>query len=540
MLVTTDGHGLSDGDEVYFNGLTGTLGATNPYDITRLNGRWWVVSEKTTNDFKISVGVTPTGGAASISLGSDQSYYKATGSPLSVFDGIVRGFGDASPLSLDVGSVRRCYIDNYGEDIIYANSGSTLYYYDVSANTSLGVPIPGVTNPAVKMSDATFSGNNESSEVVDSFLVSKKDGHCVALGCDDVGTSNTLNPLLVRWSDQQNPFDWMPTPTNTSGGQVLRVGSKIMGGISTKDEVLIFTDSAVYSMRFKGPPDVFQFTLVTQGVSVVSATSAANASNAVFFMGNDGFYVYSGSVSPLKCPVAAYVYDDFNFDQKAKCYSAVNSAFSEVSWFYPSKESFECDRYVTFNYDEDIWYYGKYDMTAMDNTMSSTMYKNRTAWRDAVVFNQPMSVLLANYTLSTANSPVRVQSYVYAHDSITRSPSPYPYIETGDLTIADGDRMSLYTEIIPDVEVFNTENRYATIKTTLKGQTYPGNPVTTDVELSSQLTGSGNYVTESNGQGLSVRGRGRAVRFRVESLQSVSGQFRIGDFRLRLQPDGRR
>jgi len=270
------------------------------------------------------------------------------------------------------------------------------------------------------------------------------------------------------------------------------------------------------------------------------STSSVNAANAVFFMGNDGFYVYSGSVKPLPCPVAAYVYDDFNFDQKAKCYGSVNSAFSEVSWFYPSSESFECDRYVTFNYDEEVWYYGKYDMTAMDNTMSSTMYKNRTAWRDAVVFNQPMSVLLAEYTLSSQISPRIARSHVYAHDSLTRSPSPYPYIETGDLTIAEGDRMSFYTEIIPDVEVFNTDNRYATIKTTLKGQDYPGNPVTTDVELTSEFTGSGSYVTATNGQGLSVRGRGRSVRFRVESLQSISGQFRIGDFRLRLQGDGRR
>ena len=540
LLVTDTGHVLVNGDEVYFNDLAGTLGNTIPYDTTRLNGRWWAVSDKTTNNFKIDVEVTPTG-TPTAGGGSGATYYKAKGSPLSVYDNVLRGFGDASPLSLDVGSVRRCYIDNYGEDIIYANSGSTLYYYDTDSNTSGGVPISGVTKPAVKMSDAaSFLGNSGVPDVVDSFLVSKKDGHCVALGCDDVGSSGSLNPLLVRWSDQQNPFDWTPTPTNTSGGQVLRVGSRIMGGVSTKDEVLIFTDSAVYSMRFKGPPDVFQFTLVTQGVSVVSSTSAANASNVVYFMGNDGFYVYSGSVTPLPCPVAAYVYDDFNTEQRAKVYSAVDSAFSEVSWFYPSSDSFECNRYVTFNYDEKVWYYGKYDMTEMDNGLTSTMYKNRTAWRDAVVFSQPMATILSSYTLSSALAPILIKTQVYAHDSQVIASTPSPYIETGDLSIAEGDRLSLYTEIIPDFQIFNNGSYGATITSILQSQNYPGGTVSSPVSLVSEVDSSGVYESNPDGSGFSVRGRGRAIRFRVESGQSVRGQFRVGDYRLRLQPDGRR
>lgn len=531
---------------VYLQGIE--AGVVEGVELSLLNDNWWPVTAVVgatdfdiTTPYTFSAGSTDGGGAA-------VTFYKADSD--GVVTGATRGWGDASALSVEIGNLRRVYIDNYGEDVMFSNSGGPIYYWDTSANAPSGSPLGGELGVVEALS--SFTGSSNTPIIVDSFLVSKRDGHCVALGCNDVGVEDgTQNLLLVRWSDQNNPFDWTPTATNTSGGQVLRVGSRIACGVSTKDEVIIFTDAAVYSMRFIGPPAVFSFALVTEGVEIVSPDAAVNAANSVYFMGNDGFYVFTGTVEPLPSPVAKYVFDDFNVDQKGKCFAAVNSAFSEVMWFYPTRGSFECNRYVTFNYEEEVWDIGFFDMAELPESDGGTTSYNRTSWRDAIVFSNPMGTYVYEYDPTTSEvegseRPVIEKSAVMVHESGTfaQSSEMSAHIESGEVDISDGERLSLYTRMIPDLKVFNgaSATSDAVITLELNGRNFPGEAAsqlsTTNITVDRGALNTFSTYTPV-GNATAVRGRGRSVSMKLSS-ESGGFQWRIGDVRLDLQPDGRR
>jgi hypothetical protein len=420
-----------------------------------------------------------------------------------------------------------------------------------------------ITGVAEEINDTNFTGSTGAPAKVDSFLISKKDGHCVALGCSDLEDVVGQNSLLVRWSDQNNPFDWFPTTTNTSGGQMLRSGSRIISGVSTKDEVIIFTDSAVYSMRFIGPPSVFSFSMITQGVEIISSKAAVDASNSVFFMGTEGFYVYSGSISPLPCPVAKYVFDDFNEDQSGKVFAATNSAFSEVQWFYPSSNSFEPDRYVCFNYLDNSWTTGKLDMSALDNSSTSDQDSsyNRTSWRDAIVFGSPMTTYISSYNSNPATVGVRAGPVVEKTGVMIQETGNSAngsgmncFVVSGDLEISDGTSFTFYDQLIPDIMAFNrTSTGTLSVPISVVGKNYPGGSTSSTDSLtvifpSSSTTPLPETASEWSPDGaadgseesaFSVRGRARSIQVKAETTDS-GFQWRLGDLRLNLQADGRR
>ena len=545
------------GDQLYLKGLTGSVGGLST---DAMNDNWWRVTVENTPFFTLvpAGGVSPFSPLASSTAtdggGAAGKYYRYDLS-LGEVDGASRGWGDPSEVGVAVTEeLRRVYIDNYGEDILFANDGGPIYYWDISENTDPGVPDGGPTKVAKSIRD--FDGSSDAPFIVDSFLVSKKDGHVVALGCNDIGGGvGDMNTLLVRWSDQNNPFDWTPSATNTSGGQMLRSGSRIIGGVSTKDEVIIFTDSAVYSMRFIGPPEIFAFTLVTDGVEILNESSAVNAANAVFFMGNDGFYVYSGSVSPLPSSVTKYVFDDLNLAMRDKIFGAVNSSFSEVSWFYPSRDSFEPNRYVTLNYDENVWSYGDYDMSALEQSTAEyiTTSNVRTSWHDAAIYDFPMATYVTNWnsmmvpTDRGAGAGVTQKSGVMLHEYGTKSQDSgiNAYIESGDLSLSDGDHVAFYSRVIPDIRVFDVgPNVTPNLDLTLTGKDYPGSVSSTSVTklivvdpTSSTDPSEFSYTPTGNDSG--VRGRGRSLRMKLGSLSSGYG-WRVGDVRIDLQSDGKR
>ena len=574
-VLTFDDTGtpVSEGEYVYFTGLTGTIG-TNvtpsvgpalspaaPFDLSTMNNHWWRVSDKPSADqFSVDLryyygefdGTTYTGSFAIVGTDSGQGgsageFYQSVWAPPSV-TGATRGWGDSSESAELQGEIRRVYIDNYGEDVMFANSGGPIYYYDISANVSGGVPTEPVGSTYTAKALSEFSGSSETPSIVDSFLISKKDGHCVALGCNDVATTSPINSMLVRWSDQNNPFDWGPSATNTAGGQMLRSGSRILGGVSTKDEVVIFTDHAVYSMRFIGPPDIFSFNLITDGVEIVDSKSAVNAANSVFFMGNDGFYVYTGQVQPLACPVANYVFDDFNMSQKQKCFGAVNSSFSEVIWFYPSSDSFEADRYVTFHYDEQVWSYGKMDMSPLSESAGSTTSLNRTSWRDAIVFSSPMATYIKQYTPETSTSPLMEKTAVVSQETgnAAFSQALSSYIESGDISISDGEKFAFISRYIPDIEIFNADNSGGSLEFKLNTRNWPGeasvNAVTEQIYpvIAAGSQGRGATYAEGTGNATAIRARGRSVSVRYENSASANFRYRLGDLQIDMRMDGRR
>ena len=231
--------------------------------------------------------------------------------------------------------------DNFGEDLVINIFNGGLYYYDSST---------GLTNRAVVLS--SVSGAVSPPSVAVKVLVSDVDLHVIAFGCDSEDDPGTQDPLLIRFSDQRNALDWKATVDNTAGDLKISSGSKIITAIETKREILVFTDTSIYSMQFIGPPDTFGITIVSEGISIRSPNSAVAIEDNVFWMGNNEFYVYNGAVQKIPCTLRDFVFSDFNNLQAEKVFAGVNSSFSEIWWFYPSADSNEINKYVIYNYQQ--------------------------------------------------------------------------------------------------------------------------------------------------------------------------------------------
>ena len=392
--------------------------------------------------------------------------------------------------------------DNFGEDIIINIYNGGLYYYDSSA---------GLTNRAVVLS--LVSGAVSPPSVATKVLVSDVDLHVIAFGCDSEDDPGTQDPLLIRFSDQRNALDWKATVDNTAGDLKISSGSKIITAIETKREILVFTDTSIYSMQFIGPPDTFGITIVSEGISIRSPNSAVAIEDNVFWMGNNEFYVYNGAVQKVPCTLRDFVFSDFNTLQSEKVFAGVNSSFSEVWWFYPSSSSNEIDKYVIYNYQQQIWYYGSL---------------NRTAWLDRGVNELP-----------TAAS---TDYYLYNHETGDDDGSTDPvtaitaHIESSQMDIGEGDQFSFINRIIPDLTFRNSDiGKKATLS--LKARNFPGgNYLQSD---STDISKTATVPVEQFTNDAFIRLRGRSFALRVESTETGIS-WRLGSPRVDIRPDGRR
>ena len=392
--------------------------------------------------------------------------------------------------------------DNFGEDIIINIYNGGLYYYDSSA---------GLTNRAVVLS--LVSGAVSPPSVATKVLVSDVDLHVIAFGCDSEDDPGTQDPLLIRFSDQRNALDWKATVDNTAGDLKISSGSKIITAIETKREILVFTDTSIYSMQFIGPPDTFGITIVSEGISIRSPNSAVAIEDNVFWMGNNEFYVYNGAVQKVPCTLRDFVFSDFNTLQSEKVFAGVNSSFSEVWWFYPSSSSNEIDKYVIYNYQQQIWYYGSL---------------NRTAWLDRGVNELPIAAG-ADY-------------YLYNHETGDDDGSTDPvtaitaHIESSQMDIGEGDQFSFINRIIPDLTFRNSDiGKKATLS--LKARNFPGgNYLQSD---STDISKTATVPVEQFTNDAFIRLRGRSFALRVESTETGIS-WRLGSPRVDIRPDGRR
>lgn len=546
ITVTHSTNGVSDYDFVTF-GSAASLGD----DITAaiLNKEHQVVSINNVNSYVIDVGVLATSGdtgngGASVTA----SYQVPTGQINQVLsDG---GWGDGSYDSPSVSwdysdlgqlitdEMRRVFMDNYNEDLIVCNRGGPLYYYDVSQNIENNVPKAATDDTRAQVL-SSFDGSSETPTVVENFLVSERDGHVIAFGCNDLGSS-TQNNLLVRWSDQNNPFDWDPSSSNTSGGYMLRSGSRIIGSMAGKSEILIWTNSSMYSMRFVGPPSIFSFTTISSNVNIVSTESPVNVSGMVLFMGKDGFYSYSGSIRPIPCPVSDYVFENINWDQAEKVFSGSNSAFNEAYWFYPSSTSFECDRYVCFDYSENNWYVGDFDMSpsASDQNVS---VNSRTSWEDANLRVFPTSTYISSIDLTVV--PPSVESNIALHE-LKPSESAVMgikecYVETGEIDISDGDKFTLVSRFIPDIIVPQYGSQVPVVSMSITARDFPGGAVTGSSSKDITMTDTANGLFTPTGNETAERIRGRSLSYKFSS-EDETFKWRLGGTRIDGRPDGRR
>ena len=508
IVVSDTAHGATAGDFVTFSGAV-TLGGNITADV--LNQEYEIDSVTDADTYTLLATATADGsdtgnggssvvGAYQINVGLDTA---VTGTGWGVGTWGREGWGEAAPTSASQ-ELRIWTHDNFGEDLIINVRDSGIYYWDKTS---------GLSSRATALSDLA-GADATTPTIAKQVLVSDRDRHIIAFGCDPENDIGTQDPLLIRFSAQENPTTWQSLPTNTAGDLRIGSGSEIITAVETKQQVLVFTDASLHAMQFLGPPFTFGISMVSESISVMSPLAAIAHDDVVYWMGFEEFYVYTGQVQRLPCSVRSYVFDDFNRDQKEKVFAALNSSYNEVWWFYPSANSNEIDRYVVFNFQENAWYYGQ--MT-------------RTAWIDRGISDYPVSAYIDG----------RQYFQELGLDDATTSPvSPISaYIESSQIDIQDGENFVFIRRIIPDITFENSTANSPTSTFTVKVRNFPGGNYLNDNNAS--VVRSATAPVEQFTDQVHLRLRGRSFALRVESSQTAT-QWRLGSPRLDIRPDGRR
>jgi hypothetical protein len=399
--------------------------------------------------------------------------------------------------------------DNYGEDLIMNVRDGNVFYWDTSANAA-------TMARAVALSDLT-NADGKAPTIAKQVLVSDRDRHIIAFGCDPEDDIGTQDPLMIRFSDQESAITWISTATNTAGSLRLGAGSEIICAVETRQQILVFTDASLHAMQFLGPPFTFGINQISKNVTIMSPLAAKASDDMVFWMGLEDFYVYDGRVQKLPCTVRSYVFNDFNLFQKEKVFAALNSSFGEVWWFYPSEDSDEVDRYIIYNYHENVWSIG---------TLA------RTAWLDRGINRYPLAAGTDN-TLYNQEKGLDDGSSAPA-EAITS------YIESSQVDIADSTHYGFIGRLLPDITFDGSTADSPSAVFTLKTRDFPGGDY--DESSASTITrsvaGSISTVEQFTTQ-VNVRLRGRSFALRVGTTDTQV-QWRLGSPRVDVRPDGER
>ena len=408
---------------------------------------------------------------------------------------------------------------NFGENLIFSPRGGGLYYWVAANNvTSIGYNLLQTYNPDPNIP-----------QIVNFVVISDASRFVICMGVNDYGSS-TLNPMLIRWSDQQSTTVWTPAVNNQAGSLTLSHGSSIVGAIQSRQEIVVFTDSSVYSLQYLGPPVVWGSTLVGDNTSILSPNAIALASGVVYWMGNGKFYTYNGTVQTLNCDLREFIFTNINTNQFYQVYAGTNEAFNEVWWFYCSANSTANDTYVIYNYVDQAWYFG---------------YLGRTAWTDTGLRPYPIGATYANNLVyheygtddNTTGTPVAIDSY----------------IQTSEFDIEDGDRFSFVWQLLPDVRFNGSTASSPQVTMTLSGMQNSGSGLNTPMNYAGQnyanviqttkpvpaSSSVSSVVIEKFTGTAPVRVRGRQLIFRIEGYQ-LGLQWQLGAPRINIRADGRR
>ena len=515
ITATDTNHGAVAGDFVTFSGAA-TLGGlvtaavlNQEYEIaTVTSANAYTFTAKDTSGTTVTANASDSGnggssvvGAYQINIGLD-TFVSGSGYGSGTWGSGT--FGSVSALSAS-SQLRLWSIDNFGEDMVSCVRAGGIFLWDNSDTVSVR---------AKALEDVTNA--NLPPTLGLQILVSAVDRHVLVLGSDPISgptRSNVLDPLLISWCDQENILEWEPKSTNTAGNLRLSSGSQIIGGLRARQETLIWTDTALYSLQFIGAPLTFGVNLVNEGVGLIGPNAAVNSPSGVFWMDRKGFYVYNGSVQPVECSVHSYVFDDINESQNFQFFGLLNRQFNEVGWFYNSSDSDLPDRYVTYNYVDKVWAIGKLA---------------RTAWLDEGVENNPRAAGEASSSY-----------YIYDHESgndADGSPMTDVYIESADFDIGEGENFQFVRRMIPDVNFTGTGGSGQQINTVLKTRNYPGDSLATDSTTA--------FTATTTKIDMRARARQAVVRFESDDDASEGIQlgvgFRVGGTRLDIRPNGRR
>lgn len=504
VTVTDVDNGCATGDFVTFSGATAVGGLT-------LNGEYQVtVVDADTYTIVSATAATSTAGPGGGTVTAD--YQISVGPEYQVplvgwgaggWGNGTWGNGETSDIALRIWSQI-----NFGEDLIFNPRGGGVYYWTAA---------DGLNTRAV---DLASVGDADTPVIANSVTVSDTSRFVIVFGTNDpyAISPEQLDPMLIRWSDQENPLVWVPAITNQAGSIRVSHGSQIITAIQTRQEIVVFTDSAVYSMQYLGPPYVWGSQLLGDNFSIYGQNAVALASGVVYWMGVDKFYMYDGRVQTLNCDLRRYIFNDINQTQNLQVFASTNEGFNEIWWFYCSAGSDAVDRYVVYNYLEKVWYYG---------TMA------RTAWLDSGLRNYPIA---ATYSRNIVNHEIGLNDNETGTETALDA-----YISSSEFDIGDGHNFGFVWRVLPDLtfgESTNDGNTAPQVTMTLYGLTNSGSGVTSSAGAG--VVSSSNYVIteEFTGQ-IYTRLRGRQMIFKIGSNQ-LNTAWQLGAPRIDIRPDGRR
>ena len=513
ITVTDTAHGGVTGDFVTFSGaasLGGNITAAvlnAEYQITVVNANSYTFTASATANATDASG-SPGGGASvvaayQINVGPEYAI-PLTGWGAGAWGAGLWGTGGSSTSSLRLWSQ-----SNFGEDLLLNPRGGGLYYWDQTN---------GLGTRAVLVS-SIMGADADVPSVVLSVFVSDASRFVFAFGCDDY-SSSTLNPMLIRWSDQESILTWTPAPTNQAGSLQLSHGSEIVTAIQARQEIVVFTDSAIYSLQYVGPPVVWASQLLGDNVSIIGPNAVCLASGVVYWMGVDKFYKYDGRVQTLRCDLRQYIFSDINLTQASQVFAGTNEGFNEAWWFYCSAGSNTVDKYVVYNYLEDIWYYG---------TME------RSAWLDSGLRNYPLA---ATYINNLVNHELGVDDNATATTTAISA-----LIGSSEFDIDDGHNFGFIWRVLPDLTFRGSTSGTPQCTMTLipfensgSGATNPRSTANTSNASIQRIATA--PIEEFTGQ-VYIRVRGRQLIFQMESAL-IGTTWQLGAPRIDIKQDGRR
>jgi len=513
ITATDSSHGASEGDFVTIAGAASLGGVVTA---AVLNAEHQITSVLTANTFTFEVSAAANGSDSGNSgSGSDAVYQISVGLDTEIggtgwgAGTWARGtWGSGADLTT-VGALRLWSHDNFGEDLLINPRNGAVYYWQKTE---------GLTARAIEIS--TIGNSTDAPSLVTQIMVSDSDRHVIAFGCDAIGGGGVQDPLLIRFSNQESLTDWTPTASNTAGDLRIGSGSKFIRAIQTKREIVIWTDNSLHSMRFIGPPFTFGITPVASHITIAGPNAVVAVEDIILWMGKNSFYIYDGRVKQIPCTVKEEVFFDMNKNQLDKIFAGVNSEFGEVIWFYPSNSNSTAnggdgqnDKYVIYNYNEQLWYYGNL---------------KRSAWIDRG---------LRDFPIATADGLVYNHEKGYDDDGSALNAN----IESSQIDFGEGDRFSFISRLIPDITFNGSTVNNPSVNITIEGRNFPGGDYlqadTSAVTRTAISTSTVPFEQWTNKADIRVRGRS----FNISLASTDLGvRWRLGSTRIDARPDGRR
>ena len=424
------------------------------------------------------------------------------------------GLGGTTPVAIN--GIDWWY-DNFDNDLVANIRDGAIYYWERGSSTNPGTAL--LTNAILLSAKATADGYSANAVPVKAMqvLVSQNDKHLLAFGSVPFGSTNVadFDPLLIRWADQDNPGQWTPTPTNSAGFIRVSRGSRIVRALPTRQEILVWTESHLYSFQYLGTTDVFSLQELADNISILSPRACVTVNNVTYWMGNEKFYVYSGRVETLPCTLRQFVFQDINSGQADTIISGTNEGWNEVWWMYPSSNSSYPNRYVIYNYLERIWYYGNID---------------RTAWLDSPLREYPMAV---NTPGGTSTGILYNQENGFDEDGAPMT----SYIQSSDFDIADGEQFMLTRRMLPDINFSNSTAAAPEVTLQIRPRNFPGSGFQSVGTTDSKpvIETAVDVYTEQ----VFIRARARQMALKISS-EDLGVNWQLGVPRLDARADGKR